>query len=174
MVLTCPVWIARTPQHGDNTGHTRRNILRTSALLALAGTTPTLTGCDLFDRTPDPGPVPDPLAPLLAGTLELAAQYRAAAAAQPQLAGRLTPIAETHDAHARELARVIGATSPTGNPGTTASAGAGSASTLTDLREAEQRGRDAAVAACLAAPPHRVALLGSIAAARSCHLEVLT
>ncbi|TCB96209.1 hypothetical protein E0H26_16460 [Micromonospora zingiberis] len=151
-------------------------MLRVGAFLALGGATAPLTGCDLLDR--DEPPPPDPLAPLLDESLRLAAGLRAAADAHPDLAVRLVPLAETHEAHATELARVTGTATPSQpSPGSTAppSPGtpAGPATTLTTLRKAERAGRDSAAAACAAAPGERAALLGSIAAARATHLEAL-
>ncbi|MEO3924505.1 hypothetical protein ABGB07_11685 [Micromonosporaceae bacterium B7E4] len=156
-------------------GRSRREVVRAVALAALVGATGPLTGCGLFGGEPDPPPPPDPLAPLITGALDLAARYEAAVAAFPELADRLRPVAEAHRAHAAELSRVTGTALPSATatapaPGT----GAGGVSeTLGQLREAEQQGRDAAAKACTAAPAARAALVGSIAAARATHLEVL-
>lgn len=142
--------------------------------MALAGTSASLTGCDLLDGQPEPDPTPDPLAPLITGALDLADRYASAITAGPGLADRLTPIAQAHREHAAELARVTGATLPSGSPGPTASPATGTpAQLLATLRTAEQQGRDAAVQACAVAPAERAALLGSIAAARATHLEAL-
>ncbi|MBO4210471.1 hypothetical protein GSF22_31435 [Micromonospora echinofusca] len=140
----------------------------------MVGTGTALAGCDLLDGRPAPDPTPDPLAPLLTGALDLADRYAAAAAAAPELAGRLDPIAEAHRAHAAELARVTG-TTPSGRPGgsPTGPVTGTAAQLLADLRAAEQQGRDEAVRACTEAPAERAALLGSIAAARATHLEAL-
>ncbi|PZF96238.1 hypothetical protein [Micromonospora endophytica] len=149
-------------------------MLGAGALLALGGAAGPLTGCGLLDR--DDTPKPDPLDPLRDEALRLAAGLRATAAAHPDLAGRLTPLAESHEAHAAELARVTGATSPSGTAAPPATAGTpptDQAAALTALRQAERTGRDAASTACAAAPADRVALLGSIAAARASHLEAL-
>ncbi|MEV0152258.1 hypothetical protein AB0H57_00745 [Micromonospora sp. NPDC050686] len=140
--------------------------------MVLGGATAPLAGCDLFDRGDDPPPAPDPLEPLVAGALDLAGRHRAAIAADPGLADRLTPIAEAHEAHAAELRRVIGRTPPTASPAASASAPAGS-EPLAALRRAEQQGRQVAAQACAAAPAERAALLGSITAARATHVEVL-
>ncbi|GAA4702401.1 hypothetical protein [Phytohabitans rumicis] len=133
-----------------------------------------LAGCDLFEddakQTPAP---PDALAPLLAEALDLATQHEAAVAAFPELAARLTPVAAAHRAHAAELARitkVAAPASPTASP--SAPAAADVKATLATLRAAEQKGQKAAAAACRTAPADRAALLGSIAAARTTHLEV--
>lgn len=213
MVLTSPV--SRPHHHpvrraratgrpGARTGAgcSRRDLLRGAAGAMFAAATPAaLTGCGLFDRTPEPEPAPDPLAGLLAATVELADEYAAAAASVADLDALLTPIATTHRAHAAELARVTGTelatpTSPadptataqgpaasgsatvgpgsaTVGPGGTGTPAPDRATVVAALRTAEESARDAAVAACLAATADRAALLGTIAAARACHLEVL-
>ncbi|MBF9129874.1 hypothetical protein I0C86_13010 [Plantactinospora sp. S1510] len=152
-------------------------MVRAAALVALVGTTGSLTGCGLFDGEPDPPPAPDPLAPLIGGALDLAARYEATIAAFPELADRLRPLAEAHRAHAAELARVTRTTLPSATVAPSTSAGDSgavtAAATLKQLREAEQQGRDAAAKVCTEAPADRAALVGSITAARASHLEVL-
>ncbi|MFI7487598.1 hypothetical protein ACIBXA_04350 [Micromonospora echinaurantiaca] len=148
-------------------------MLRAGAVLVLGGATAPLTGCDLLDRD-DPAPGPDPLAPLVDEALRLAAGLRAAAGAHPELADRLTPIAESHQAHAAELARVIGTPLPSAPaPSPSEPAAADPDAALAGLREAERAGRETATRACAAAPAERAALLGSIAAARATHVEAL-
>ncbi|MEH1128066.1 hypothetical protein [Micromonospora sp. CPCC 206061] len=135
-----------------------------------------LAGCDVFESEPEPAASPDPLAPLLAATLDLAARHEAAIAAYPALADRLTPVLEAHRQHATELAKVTGAASasPAAPAASASAAPAGDATaTLAALRTAEQQGQKAAADACLAAPAARAALLGSISAARATHLEVV-
>ncbi|MEV1289987.1 hypothetical protein [Micromonospora sp. NPDC049679] len=153
----------------------RRGVLRLAAGATLGVPAAALTGCGLFDRGEKPPPAPDPLAPLLASAWELAARHDAAAAAHPDLSARLTPLAEAHRAHAAELARITGTTPPTTTPsGGTRSAEPGDAkTTLAGLRSAEREGQAAAAEACRTAPGARAALLGSIAAARATHVEVL-
>jgi hypothetical protein len=148
-------------------------VLRAGVLLTAGGATLPLTGCDLLDRD-EPAPPPDPLEPLAAEARELAARYRAAVAADPGLADRLTPIADAHAAHAEEIQRLIGRPAPSGSPAPGATGPAGdSDGLLSELRKAEQRGRESAAKACGAAPAERAAVLGSIAAARATHVEVL-
>ncbi|MCW6007729.1 hypothetical protein K1W54_24735 [Micromonospora sp. CPCC 205371] len=134
-----------------------------------------LAGCDLFESEPEPAASPDPLAPLLAETLDLAARHEAAIAAYPELADRLTPVLEAHRQHATDLAKLTGAAPPSAASSTPAAAApAGDAkATLAALRAAEQQGQKTAADACLAAPAERAALLGSISAARATHLEVV-
>ncbi|WKU04707.1 hypothetical protein [Micromonospora sp. HUAS LYJ1] len=163
----------RTTTHHDGTGQSRRTVLRAGALLAVGVAAVPLTGCGLLDRD-DPAPPPDPLEPLAAEARSLADRHRAAIAADAGLAGRLTPIAEAHAAHADELRRVIGRPEPSAaaSPGPSA-AGGDRAAVLAALRSAEQSGRDNAAKACADAPADRAALLGAIAAARATHLEAL-
>ncbi|WBB51799.1 hypothetical protein O3597_18125 [Verrucosispora sp. WMMA2044] len=151
-------------------------MLRAGALLALGGAAAPLTGCGLLDRD-EPPPLPDPLAPLLDESRQLAAGLRAAATAHPDLAARLLPLAESHEAHATEIARLTGAATATAPPTATA-APSGTpptdrSATLAALRRSERAGREAAIRACATAPAERVALLGSVAAARATHLEAL-
>lgn len=148
-------------------------LLRAGALLALGGAAAPLTGCDLFDRD-DESRSPDPLEPLAAEATTLEARHRAAATAVPALAERLTAIADAHRAHAEELRKVIGRPAPSGSPAPGPSAAPADPDTVrTELRQAEQEGRDNAAKACAAAPAERAALLGSIAAARATHVEAL-
>lgn len=148
-------------------------MLRAVCAAAVATAAP-VTGCD---RGPAPEPTPDPLAPLLANALALAARHEAAIAAHPELTDRLTAVAQAHRAHAAELARITGTTAAsaagTGTPTPGATPAGDVAGTLAGLRTLEQEGREMAAQACLVAPARRAALLGSIAAARSTHLEVL-
>jgi len=146
--------------------HSRRVFLGAAA----AGST-ALAGCGLFDGGPAPDPAPDPLQPLLDEALALAAAYDRAILAQPDLAARLTPMAEDHRSHVTELAKVIGTTPPSAGP--SAPAGAGAAATAATLRKAELAAQKTAVAACKAAPAGRAMLTGSIAACRATHAEAL-
>lgn len=163
--------------NGPGSGRTRRWVIRAGGVLSLAAAPIAVAGCDLLDREPDPAPPPDPVEPLITGALDLAIRYDGAIAAFPGLAARLGPVAEAHRAHAAELARGTGTPLPTatgGAPGgSPASPGGDQAATLGALRAAEQQGRQAAVDVCLKVPAERAALVGSIAAARATHLEVL-
>ncbi len=171
MVFTCPVVMGRTTRRNGTSELSRRAVLGVGALLALGGAAAPLTGCGLLDR--DEPPAPDPLAPMIDEALRLAAGLRAAAGAHPDLADRVTPLAEAHEAHAAELARVTGTALPSGPAAPSGAPPADKAATLTALRQAERTGRDAASKACAEAPADRVALLGSITAARASHLEAL-
>jgi hypothetical protein len=170
-------------------------VLRAGATVAAALAVP---GCGLFGDDPPERRVPDPLAPLLAGTAALLGQYDAAMVAHPGLTARLTPIRQAHAAHAAELARLIGTPAPSPVPPGTGPDPSGAVSsgavpsgadpsgadpsgaadpdgrgTLAALRAAEQTGRREAADACLSAPANRTALLGTLAAARASHAEAL-
>jgi len=137
-----------------------------------------LPGCGLLGEDPAPPPEPDPLTPLLAGTLALVARYDTALVALADLTDRLTPIRQAHVTHAADLAKLIGIPASSGSPtpgasGSPAGSPADARGTLAALRTAEQSGQRDAAAACLAAPAARAALLGSIAAARASHAEAL-
>ncbi|WP_425413339.1 hypothetical protein [Micromonospora pallida] len=165
--------IGRATQRNGAAGHSRRKVLRTGALLALGGATASVAGCGLLDREDSPPP-PDPLQPLVDGALALEARYRAAIGADPTLADRLTPIADTHRAHAAELAAALGVALPSPSPSASTAAPSGDADTVVaELRAAEERARAEAATFCAQAPADRAALVGSIAAARATHAEVL-
>lgn len=107
-------------------------------------------------------------------SLALAAANQASAAAHPELADRLGPIAEAHTAHATELARVIGVALPsTVAAAPTTAPAADPTGALAALRALEKTAQQSATVACAAAPAERAALLGSIAAARATHQEAL-
>jgi hypothetical protein len=109
----------------------------------------------------------------LTATLALGALYTATIAAQPVLAPGLTPLRDAHQAHASALAAALGREVPAA-PETTAAPAADEAGARAALATAEAKARDDAVAACLATSPRLAALLGSIAAARASHLEIVT
>lgn len=148
---------------------------------ALAGATTagTLTGCSWLAPVPPPPLPPDPLAPLLRSNRRLTGHYQAVLAVHPELTDLLSPLVAVHTAHAAvllDLVRRPAATPPAGgwvqSPATNVPAEAADA--LAMLRAEEEAARDEAAQACLAAPPERAALLGSICAARASHVEVLS
>ncbi|WP_245871347.1 hypothetical protein [Asanoa hainanensis] len=147
----------------------RRAVLAFGAALTVGAA----GGCGLLDREPDEPPPPDPLLPLADDAVRLAALHRSAAAELPERAAALTAIAEAHEAHARELARIMATPAP--SPAASGSAGtpATAEERIESLRVAEKAAYEAAVQACLRTPNHRAALVGSIAAARATHLEAL-
>ena len=151
-------------------GHTRRGVLGAAA--ATVGSS-ALAGCGLVDRDPDRPSTPDPLQPLLDEAIALAAAHDRAAAGQPDLAKRLTPLAADHRAHVAELSRVIGRGVPSAGASSAPGGAADPRATLAELRSAEQAAQRAAAAACRTAPDARAALVGSIAACRATHAEAL-
>jgi hypothetical protein len=158
---------ARTnPVLMNQAGPTRRRLLgMTVAGLSGYG----MSGCGLFghDEGSSTGGA-DAVLPLLTEAVALAGAYDKAAAARPDLAARLKPLADDHRAHASALARLLGKAVPTAAP-----AAIGSGDVLAGLRTAEQTAQRNAVTACKQAPAGRAALIGSIAACRATHAEAL-
>jgi hypothetical protein len=155
----------------------RRTFLRGVAGLAGAGlagaaVTAALAGCDaLSNAAAGPGE-PHQLDGLLRATVALGDQYDLAISAVPALSAGLTPVRDAHRAHARALADAIGTALPAASP-SPRDVPADRPEAVGVLVAAERAGRDAAIAACVDATPRLAALLGSIAAARASHLEVL-
>jgi hypothetical protein len=143
---------------------TRRAVLASAAAgLTAAG----LAGCDLGKPGPEPTPTPDALLAFLATTVALAGTYDAAIDALPALSARLTALRDDHRAHVLALAKEIGIAGPSAAPSPAASP------TPESLVAAERAAQQEAEKACLEGPSYRAALLGSIAACRASHLEVL-
>jgi hypothetical protein len=136
----------------------------------------------------------DPLEPVLAAAVYLADRHQAVVNAMPALSDRLTPIREAHLAHVTALSRELGVaesgTRPAARPPVVDPGGANDAApptgsvsqaplpqnesaVLADLRELERLGQLQAAANCMAGPGYRAELVGSIAAALACHVEVL-
>jgi hypothetical protein len=139
-----------------------------------------VSGCSWLQSSPAAPPPPDPLEPLLGSTRMLVAGYAAALAAHPDLADRLGDPHQAHLAHETALLEVINRpelVSPSPGGAAWVPPPEAVATTPDDaiaaLRDAERDGRDEAVQACLSASPERAPLLGSIAAARATHVEVL-
>ena len=128
-----------------------------------------LSGCGLFGGDSDsPTGADATVRPLLTEAVALAGAYDKAAAAHPDLAARLKPLAADHRAHASALAKLIGTSVPRA-----AAAATGSGDVLAGLRTAEQTAQRTAITACKQAPADRAALIGSIAACRATHAEAL-
>lgn len=122
-------------------------------------------------------PSPDPLEPLLAGTVALVTQYDAALARLPELASRLAPLRDAHLTHVAALAALIGRPPPATGAATPSTPDPSASSevrgVIAGLRGAEQAAQRTAAEACLAAPARRAGLLGAITACRATHVEVL-
>jgi hypothetical protein len=158
-------------RRGPSAGVSRRGLLRgVLAVAGLAGVT-TVAGCDLLGGPTDAeDQVPPEFAELLAATVALGDAYDGAIARVPSLADRLTPMRNAHRTHAEALAQALAQPAPTT---ATAEGPSDPPAVLAALVEAETQGLEAARAACLAAPARLAGLIGSMAAARACHLEVL-
>jgi hypothetical protein len=125
---------------------------------------------------PRPHASPDPLQPLLAGALDLVNRYDATIAGQPSLAPRLAPLRAEHWTHVTAFAAALGRPVPSGAASPSPSAGppGDARAALAALRGAEKAAQASAAAACLTAPAGEAALIGSVAACRATHLELLT
>lgn len=146
----------------------RRTVL-TGALAGAAGVT--LGGCGLLAGDPPP---PHPLLGTLRDIRALLGRYELAISAHPTLAGRLGPLRDNHRAHLTTVAKLIGPTaSESPSPTSSVAAPPDEQGAVRELREAERTGAEVAGRACLAAGPQYAGLLGSIAACRASHREVL-
>ncbi len=158
---------------GVHSGITRRGLLRAVAATASLAGVSAAAGCDLFGGSGDSQEDATPeMRDLLAGTAALAAAYEGAIDRVPSLTNRLTGPRDAHRAHAQALAQALGLPAP----GTASGAGSGpsdSAGALAALVELESDGLEAARQACLDGPGRLASLVGTIAAARACHLEIL-
>src|SRR4051794_37950808 len=89
------------PVRMSGLGHSRRRVLAVTGTVTGAGfAATTLGGCGFFGGDPEPPEAPDPLQPLLDEAMALAAAYDRVTVTQPGLAGRLSPLADDHRAHA--------------------------------------------------------------------------
>ncbi|MEV4511315.1 hypothetical protein AB0K00_20355 [Dactylosporangium sp. NPDC049525] len=151
---------------------------RRAVLAAAAAAMTTLTACDIPKSSAATWhPAPDVLLPLLTRAVALRDRYAEVLTAFPALQDRLGPLKDNHAAHVVALAREVGLDEH--GPMPTASTSAGpvvqdQAAAVKELAGLEKAGQEDATTACLAAPSYRAALLGSIAACRAAHVEVLT
>lgn len=131
--------------------------------------------------TPAPSAAPDPLFAILDGHERLLAQYDAAARQQPELLTRLSSLRAQTEAQVVTLRLALALPEPTSAaPGSTVSASStasGSSSavpveapvTLQTLRASVRVVGAAAATLCETTTVQRAPLLGSLAAAASCH-----
>jgi hypothetical protein len=157
---------------GVHPGISRRGLLRAVAATAgLAGIAAT-AGCDLFGGSSDgQEDVTPELRSLLTATIALGDAYDGAITRVPSLASRLSGLRDAHRAHADALARALA--QPTPERGSNSAGPTDAAGALSALAELESKGVDTARQSCLNGPARLASLIGTIAAARSCHLEVL-
>ena len=151
----------------------RRGLLRAAGAVGAAAAAGSLAGCDLFagETGPTEQQQPPAIITLLSSTASLADLYAAAIVAVPALSAVATPIRDDHRAHVKALAQTLGA--PTPRPGAATTIPPDRDRAIAALKTAEKAARDDAITECLAAPVRFAPLLGSIAAARATHLEVL-
>ncbi|WP_433787257.1 hypothetical protein ACQPX6_10595 [Actinomycetospora sp. CA-101289] len=162
------------PGAGPPTGTPRRTVLRTTAALAALGGLAGLAagGC----ARPPEGP--DELEAPLAAARSDVAVATAAVAASPDLATRLTPLADARRAHADALAAEVRRARPDRAPAVDAPATAperpaSAAAAVTALKTSLGAARDAAGALALTTEPHRCGLLTSVAASCAGQVTVL-
>lgn len=159
-------------------GLSRRTVLAGGLVSGAAvGAAVALAGCQLGDQDDKK---PDPLEPVLTGTLALKATYDATVARYAQLSTRLVHLRADHDAHIAALNAALGRTG-SGKPSRSASPSVPAApvpdtvdAAMSALATAEKQAQQSVTAACLTAPDRHATLLGSIAACRATHVAVLT
>ncbi len=130
------------------------------------------SGCDLLSEPPPP----HPLQGLLNQTRALRDRYQRTIAAHADLAERLTPLRKNHQAHIAALAELIGpsaSASPSGKPSAGADVPTDPKAAVAALLQAEQVAEAGAVRVCLKTRRGYAGLVGSIAACRATHREVL-
>ncbi len=159
------------PMHS---GFTRRGLLRgLVASVSVAGVG-LATGCDLIGGSSgSPADTPHALEALLRETAALGDAYDAGIKAVPELATVLSGPRDAHRAHANALAQAISAATPKPGSSPTSRVAGNREAVLASLVSAETQGRDSAKQACLSTGARLAPLVGSIAAARACHLEIL-
>lgn len=153
-------------------GWTRRSVLAAVGVSGVA----VVAGCDGNDAGPSAIPAADAAAlrQVAGEALDLANRYDAAISQNSDQAAKLTPIRDAHREHAAAIGRSLDASVAAAAPTATGSAASGSGSGLKALAAAEKAAAERAVAACVAAASHYAPLLGTVAAARASHAEVLS
>lgn len=175
VVVVPVVTAARAP-----TGTPRRTVLRGAG--ALAGLVAGLTAAGTLAAGCARPEGPDPLEEPLAAARDDAVTAAAAAAAYPELAGRLTPLSRARRAHADALAAEIRRARPDRTATIDAAAGAtpaparpaaSAAAAVTALRRSLGTARDGAGTLALTVEPSRCGLLTSVAASCAGYVTVL-
>jgi hypothetical protein len=155
----------------------RRRTLLTGAAAAAGASALTLAGCGLIRRDEvavDPvGPDRALLESVAADARALANAYGAAIAMLSDSAAPLSAVREDHVAHARALAELLAPRASVAPTPSVPIEQTGEPPTMAVLLERERAAVARAADACLRARSDHAPLLGSIAAARRCHTEVL-
>lgn len=155
-------------------GHPRRSVLA-AAGVTLAGAA--LVACTGNDDGPTAIPAADAAAlrQVAGEALDLANRYDQAISQNAGQSAKLTPIRDAHREHAAAIGRSLDSSvAPAAPPGPSGSAAAGSGSGLKALATAEKAAAERALTACVAAESYYAPLLGTVAAARASHVEVLS
>jgi hypothetical protein len=126
------------------------------------------------------GPAPEgeePLVSMLRGTLALIDSYTGTLTVHPSLSDQLRPLLDEHRVHATALRGALADRRPVAGPNPADDlppVSPDEAAALGALFDVETAATAEAVRHCLAARARDASLLGSIAASRACHLELLT
>jgi hypothetical protein len=143
---------------------------RRTALAGMLAAGLATTGCDLLAGDQPP----HPLRRLLTDARALGDLYRRTIAGHAGLAERLDPLRKDHQVHVRTLAKLIGPQASASPSGAAPPAVPDDEPAAMDaLRKAEQDAAGHAVKLCLKTSREYAGLVGSIAACRTVHLEVL-
>jgi hypothetical protein len=133
-----------------------------------------LVGCESNDDGASAIPAADAAAlrQVAGEALDLANRYDAAISQSADQAAKLTPIRDAHREHAAAIGRSLDApVAPAAGPSSSGSPGSGGA--LKALATAEKAAAERAATACVAVASYYAPLLGTVAAARASHAEVL-
>jgi hypothetical protein len=158
-------------------GHPRRTLLAVAGLSVVgAAAGGSLAGCD-NDDGPTAVPAADAAAlrQVAGEALDLANRYDQAISQNADQSAKLTPIRDAHREHAAAIGRSLDATvAPSAPPNPSGSATSGSGGALKALAAAEKAAAERALTACVASASYYAPLLGTVAAARASHVEVLS
>jgi hypothetical protein len=168
---------------GGQVGQSRRSLLRAGATVVVAGGVGVVAGCTGEPPAPAaPDPITVALTALLKSEQALLASYDAAIGGHSQLGDRLSGVRADHAAHVKALSALLARREPDPSPSPSTahapadnSLGSGSSSSARQqLATLERQQATAASAGCMAASGDEAALLASLAAAETSHVEVLT
>jgi hypothetical protein len=148
-------------------GWTRRTVLTAAGSAGVVA----VAGCDINADEPSaiPAASAEALRQVAAEALDLATRYDAAISQNPDQSARLTAIRDAHREHAAAIGRSLDTSVAPAAPAGSQPPGSG----LKALAAAEKAAAERAVVACVAAASYHAPLLGTVAAARASHAEVL-